>query len=123
MAFDFQKTNIADLLVITPKLFRDERGYFLESWKQSDFREAGINEEFHQDNHSLSSKGVLRGLHFQKSPEAQGKLVRVITGAVWDVAVDIRKDSQSYGKWYALELTEENHRMFYISPGVIRHAL
>jgi len=123
LAFDFQKTNIADLLVITPKLFRDERGYFLESWKQSDFREAGINEEFHQDNHSLSSKGVLRGLHFQKSPEAQGKLVRVITGAVWDVAVDIRKDSQSYGKWYALELTEENHRMFYISPGVIRHAL
>ncbi|RKX94375.1 MAG: hypothetical protein DRZ90_11975 [Spirochaetes bacterium] len=123
MAFDFQKTDIADLLVITPKLFRDERGYFLESWKQSDFREAGINEEFHQDNHSLSSKGVLRGLHFQKSPEAQGKLVRVITGAVWDVAVDIRKDSQSYGKWYALELTEENHRMFYISPGVIRHAL
>jgi len=123
LAFDFQKTDIADLLVITPKLFRDERGYFLESWKQSDFREAGINEEFHQDNHSLSSKGVLRGLHFQKSPEAQGKLVRVITGAVWDVAVDIRKDSQSYGKWYALELTEENHRMFYISPGVIRHAL
>ena len=117
MAFDFQKTEIPGLLVITPQVFSDDRGFFLESWKLSVFREAGIKEEFVQDNHSLSSRGVLRGLHFQKEPEAQGKLVRVITGAVWDVAVDIRKDSESYGKWFALELTEENHRMFYIPPG------
>ncbi|RKX97628.1 MAG: dTDP-4-dehydrorhamnose 3,5-epimerase [Spirochaetes bacterium] len=117
MPFDFQTIEIPGLFLITPRVFSDERGYFLEAWKQSEFHNFGIREEFVQDNHSLSSRGVLRGLHFQKIPESQGKLVRVITGAVWDVAVDIRRESKNYGQWFGIELSGENHRMVYIPPG------
>ena len=89
----------------------------METYKKSDFVKAGITEEFTQDNHSYSSKGVLRGIHFQKDPYAQGKLVRCIKGAVWDVAVDLRADSETFGQWYGLEITGENKIMFYIPPG------
>ena len=91
--------------------------FFFESHKQSDFVESGIPGPFVQDNHSRSSKGVLRGLHFQHAPHTQGKLVRVTRGRLWDVAVDIRKGSPTFGKWQAVELTEENRLMFYIAPG------
>ena len=117
MPFDFATTEIPGIYLITPGLFLDDRGFFMESWKKSEFQKSGINEDFVQDNHSFSSRGVLRGLHFQREPESQGKLVRVITGAVWDVAVDIRPDSGSFGKWYGTELNEENPQMVYIPPG------
>lgn len=117
MPFSFDTTDIPDLILITPKVFPDGRGYFMESWKRSDFYEAGIREDFVQDNHSYSSRGILRGLHYQTPPHSQGKLVRVITGSVWDVAVDIRRDSEHYGKWYGVELNPENRRMLYIPPG------
>jgi dTDP-4-dehydrorhamnose 3,5-epimerase len=110
-------TEIKDLVIVQPKVFNDPRGYFFESWSEKIFEQAGINEKFVQDNQSLSSKGVLRGLHFQAPPFAQGKLVRVITGAVLDIAVDIRKNSPSYGKFVAVELTEENKTMLLIPPG------
>ncbi|MEI6021252.1 MAG: dTDP-4-dehydrorhamnose 3,5-epimerase, partial [Bacteroidota bacterium] len=100
-----------------PKVFADARGYFFESYNDMAFKAAGLNLNFAQDNQSLSQKGVLRGLHFQNQPHAQGKLVRVITGAVLDVAVDIRKNSPTYGKWFSLELTEENKAMMYIPEG------
>lgn len=105
------------MMLINPGVFPDDRGFFMESWKYSDFREAGIDETFVQDNHSLSSSGVLRGLHFQTGDSSQGKLVRVISGAVWDVGVDIREDSPTFGAWYGTELTAENHLMLYIPPG------
>ena len=111
------KTKIKDLLIIKPKVFADERGYFFESYNEDVFKKNGINANFVQDNQSLSNTGVLRGLHFQAPPFAQGKLVRVITGAVLDVAVDIRKNSPTYGEHVAIELTEENKTMFYIPPG------
>jgi len=117
MPFNFIKTQIDTLLIIEPRIFADDRGFFMETYKQSDFKAEGINEIFTQDNHSLSSKGVLRGLHFQTEPHAQGKLVRVVKGAVWDVAVDLRPGSSTYKQWYGLEITEDNHRMFYIPPG------
>ncbi|MBK9283887.1 MAG: dTDP-4-dehydrorhamnose 3,5-epimerase [Sphingobacteriaceae bacterium] len=111
------KTKINDLIIIQPKVFADERGYFFESYNESVFKAHQLDLKFVQDNQSLSQKGVLRGLHFQNPPHAQGKLVRVITGAVLDVAVDIRKNSPTYGQWHAVELTEENKTMFYIPPG------
>lgn len=111
------KTKIKDLLIINPKIFGDARGYFFESYNESVFKQNGINATFIQDNQSLSNTGVLRGLHFQSPPFDQGKLVRVITGAVLDVAVDIRKNSSTYGEHIAIELTEENKTMFYIPPG------
>ena len=111
------KTEIQDLLIIQPKVFADDRGYFFESYNANVFAANNLNLNFVQDNQSLSQKGVLRGLHFQNPPHAQGKLVRVITGAVLDVAVDIRKNSTTYGKWLSIELTEENKTMFYIPPG------
>lgn len=117
MPFNFKKTPIKDLLIIEPRVFADGRGFFMETYKKSDFVAAGINEEFKQDNHSFSSKGVLRGLHFQTGDSAQGKLVRVVKGAVWDVAVDLRPGSETFGEWYGIELTEENHTMFYVPPG------
>lgn len=110
-------TPLKDLVVLQPKVFADERGYFFESYSKAAFDKLGLNLNFVQDNQSLSSKGVLRGLHFQNNPFAQGKLVRVITGAVYDVAVDIRKNSPTYGKWYGIELTEENKTMMYIPEG------
>ncbi len=111
------KTKIEGLLIIKPKVFADSRGYFFESYNADVFKQNNITVNFVQDNQSLSSTGVLRGLHFQAPPFDQGKLVRVITGAVLDVAVDIRKDSQTYGEHIAIELTEENKTMFYIPPG------
>jgi dTDP-4-dehydrorhamnose 3,5-epimerase len=111
------ETELNGLFVLKPKVFEDERGYFYESYNQNLFKQAGINFDFVQDNQSLSQKGVLRGLHFQNPPHAQGKLVRVITGSVYDVAVDIRKDSKTYGKWFGLELTEKNKWMMFVPPG------
>ena len=111
------ETKIKDLLIIKPKIFADARGYFFESYNADVFKQHGINVHFAQDNQSLSNTGVLRGLHFQAPPFDQGKLVRVITGAVLDVAVDIRKKSPTYGEHISIELTEENKTMFYIPPG------
>ncbi|MGZ3901617.1 MAG: dTDP-4-dehydrorhamnose 3,5-epimerase [Bacteroidia bacterium] len=111
------QTDLKDLVVLKPKVFEDARGYFFESYNQKLFSDAGLNLNFVQDNQSLSQKGVLRGLHFQNEPHAQGKLVRVITGAVYDVAVDIRKNSSTYGKWFGVELTEENKWMMYVPVG------
>ena len=114
----FTPLSIPEVVLIEPKVFGDSRGFFLESFKQDLFNEAtGTNYEFIQDNHSRSSKGVLRGLHYQLPPYAQGKLVRVITGAVFDVAVDIRRSSPTFGKWVGAELTAENHKQLWIPPG------
>jgi dTDP-4-dehydrorhamnose 3,5-epimerase len=111
------ETKIKGLLIIKPRVFADARGYFFESYNADIFKEHGIAENFIQDNQSLSNTGVLRGLHFQAPPFAQGKLVRVITGAVLDIAVDIRKNSATYGQHVSIELTEENKTMFYIPTG------
>ncbi|MBQ6129811.1 MAG: dTDP-4-dehydrorhamnose 3,5-epimerase [Lachnospiraceae bacterium] len=108
-----ETTPIEGLKVITPKVFSDERGYFMETYNISDFEEAGIDSVFVQDNQSASRRGVLRGLHFQIE-HPQAKLVRVIKGEVFDVAVDLRKGSSTYGKWYGLKLSEENKKMFFI---------
>ena len=111
------KTPIEGLLVIKPKIFGDDRGHFFESWSKESFAENGLNLNFVQDNQSLSSKGVLRGLHFQNPPFAQGKLVRVIKGVVLDVVVDIRKESSTYGQHFSIELNGENKTIFWIPPG------
>ena len=111
------KTTLEGVLLIKPRVFEDARGYFFESYNRQNFLAAGLDLDFVQDNQSLSQKGVLRGLHFQNPPHAQGKLVMVITGAVLDVAVDIRKNSPTYGKWFGQELTETNKYMLYIPPG------
>ncbi|HSH65817.1 MAG TPA: dTDP-4-dehydrorhamnose 3,5-epimerase [Bacteroidia bacterium] len=113
----FIPTPISDLFVIQPKVFEDARGYFYESYNASFFQERQIDVEFVQDNQSLSQKGVLRGLHFQKPPYAQGKLVRVISGSVLDVAVDIRKNSPTYGNYFSIVLNEQNKTMLWIPAG------
>jgi len=110
------KCPIEGLYVIEPAIHGDSRGYFMETYNQRDMAEAGLNMVFVQDNQSMSTKGVLRGLHFQKK-YPQGKLVRVIKGEVFDVAVDLRAESETYGKWYGILLTEENKKQFYISEG------
>ena len=110
------KCPIEGLYIIEPAVHGDNRGYFMETYNQRDMEEAGLNMVFVQDNQSMSVKGVLRGLHFQKK-YPQGKLVRVIKGRVFDVAVDLRSGSETYGKWYGVELTEENKKQFYISEG------
>ena len=111
-------TAIPDVMVIEHKVFGDVRGFFMESFNQEAFNAAtGTHYTFVQDNHSRSSKGVLRGLHYQLPPHAQGKLVRVTRGAVWDVAVDVRKSSPTFGQWVAQMLTEDNHKQFWIPPG------
>ena len=110
------KCPIEGLYIIEPKVHGDNRGYFMETYSQRDMAEAGLNMVFVQDNQSMSVKGVLRGLHFQKE-YPQGKLVRVIKGRVFDVAVDLRSGSETYGQWYGVELTEENRKQFYISEG------
>ena len=107
---------IEGLYIIEPAVHGDSRGYFMETYNKRDMEEAGLNMNFVQDNQSMSVKGVLRGLHFQKQ-YPQGKLVRVIKGKVFDVAVDLRSDSKTYGQWYGVELTEENKKQFYISEG------
>ena len=108
--------GIEGLYVIEPTVFPDSRGYFVETYNQNDFKEAGLTMNFVQDNQSMSVKGVLRGLHFQKE-FPQGKLVRVIKGKVFDVAVDLRSTSETYGKWFGVELTAENKKQFYIPEG------
>ncbi len=108
--------EIEGLYVIEPKVFGDERGYFVETYNKNDFLAHGLDMEFVQDNQSMSKKGVLRGLHFQKE-HPQGKLVRVLSGEVFDVAVDIRKGSPTYGQWYGVVLSAENMKQFYVSPG------
>ena len=110
------KAPIEGLFVIEPAVHGDSRGYFMETYNQNDMHEAGLDMVFVQDNQSMSTKGVLRGLHFQKQ-YPQGKLVRVIKGTVFDVAVDLRKGSETYGKWFGVELSEENKKQFYISEG------
>ena len=109
-------TAIADVKLIEPRVFGDDRGFFLESWNQSAFEAEGIAARFVQDNHSRSARGVLRGLHYQMSP-AQGKLVRVVAGAVFDVAVDMRKSSPTFGQWVGYELSAQNHRMLWVPQG------
>lgn len=111
-------TAIADVKIIEPKVFGDDRGFFFESFNQSIFNEAvGRKVEFIQDNHSMSKKGVLRGLHYQLAPHAQGKLVRCVEGEVFDVAVDIRKSSPTFGQWVGVNLSAENHRQLWIPEG------
>ena len=111
------ETKIKGLLEIIPNVFGDERGYFLESYQVRELNRAGIIQEFVQDNQSYSTKGVLRGLHFQKEPFAQAKLVRVISGKVLDIAVDLRKDSSTFGEYYGCILDDKRHNMLYIPPG------
>jgi dTDP-4-dehydrorhamnose 3,5-epimerase len=119
----FTKTDIPDVVIIEPDVFSDDRGWFMESFNEQKFhaglKDLGLNipKPFVQDNHSCSHKGVLRGLHFQKSPNAQGKLVRVTKGAVFDVAVDIRPESKTFGKWVGVELTAENNLQFWMPEG------
>jgi dTDP-4-dehydrorhamnose 3,5-epimerase len=114
--FKFVKTFIEGVYIIEPTVFGDERGYFMETYHADEFKEAGLDMTFVQDNHSKSRKGVLRGLHFQYT-NPQGKLVRVIKGEVFDVAVDLRKDSPTYGKWEGVTLSEENKKQFYVPEG------
>ncbi|AUL69745.1 dTDP-4-dehydrorhamnose 3,5-epimerase [Escherichia coli] len=112
------KTEIPDVLILEPKVFGDERGFFMESFNQKVFDEAvGRKVEFVQDNHSKSIKGVLRGLHYQQEPYAQGKLVRCVVGEVFDVAVDIRRDSETFGKWVGVNLSAENKKQLWIPEG------
>lgn len=112
------RTEIPEVLILEPRVFGDERGFFMESWSQKTFNAAvGHEVNFVQDNHSRSARGVLRGLHFQLPPHAQGKLVRCTQGAVFDVAVDLRRSSPTFGKWVGVELTGDNHRQFWIPPG------
>ena len=113
------ETPIKDLFVLEPKIWKDGRGYFFESFSQKFFDEAGIDVTFVQDNQSFSQKGALRGLHAQANPFAQGKLVRVIQGKVIDVAVDIRKNSPTYGQHFSIELTGENHKQLWVPPGFL----
>jgi len=117
LQFTFKKLSIPDIIIIETKSFPDDRGFFLESFKESVFLENGINTRFVQDNFSHSIKGVLRGLHYQKNPKAQAKLVTVFQGEIFDVAVDIRKDSPTYGKWVSEILSEQNHKLLYIPEG------
>ncbi|SHE37157.1 dTDP-4-dehydrorhamnose 3,5-epimerase [Clostridium fallax] len=114
--FKFIETKIKDLYIIEPTVFGDERGYFMETYSKKDFFDAGLTMEFVQDNESKSRKGVLRGLHFQ-SKHTQGKLVRVVKGSVYDVAVDLRKGSETFGMWEGVLLSEENKRQFYVPEG------
>ncbi|MBQ9522231.1 MAG: dTDP-4-dehydrorhamnose 3,5-epimerase [Paludibacteraceae bacterium] len=114
---NIRKTEIEGLVVIEPQVFKDARGWFMETYNEQRYREAGINVRFVQDNQSCSCYGVVRGLHFQRPPYTQAKLVSCTHGRVFDVAVDIRKGSPTYGKWYGVELSEENHLQFFIPHG------
>ena len=117
MPYTVTPTAINDVLMLKPKVFGDSRGFFFESFNEQDFAQAtGLNVKFVQDNHSRSAKGVLRGLHYQLQ-QPQGKLVRVVRGAVFDVAVDIRRSSPTFGQWVGCELSEDNHRQFWVPPG------
>lgn len=117
MPFEFERQSITDVILVKPKIFGDSRGFFMESYKKSDFYANGIDVEFNQDNHSKSSKGVLRGLHYQTKPHGQAKLVRCVRGRIYDVAVDIRPESKTFGQYVKVELSEENKQMLYIPLG------
>lgn len=117
MPFEFERQKIEDVILVKPKVFGDNRGFFMEAYKKSEFLENGITVEFNQDNHSKSTKGVLRGLHYQKSPYAQAKLVRCSKGRIYDVAVDIRPESKTFGQYVKVELSEENKQMLFIPEG------
>lgn len=117
MPFEFERQKIKDVILIKPKVFGDNRGFFMETYKKSDFYANGIEVEFNQDNHSKSSKGVLRGLHYQASPYGQAKIVRCGRGRIYDVAVDIRPNSETFGQYVKAELSEENKHMLYIPVG------
>ncbi len=117
MPFKFEETDIKEVKIIIPKVFEDKRGYFCETYKQSDFLKNGIKEVFVQDNQSYSKKNVLRGLHYQLPPYQQGKLVRCISGEIFDVAVDIREGSETFKKWIGINLSSVNKKMIYIPPG------
>ena len=117
MPYEFEKTQLHDVILVKPKIFGDARGFFMETYKKTEFAKNGIDIEFVQDNHSKSTKGVLRGLHYQKEPKAQAKLVRCPYGKVFDVAVDIRKNSPYFGKWTGAILSAENKHMLYIPEG------
>ena len=117
MSFEFEKQNIEDVILVKPKVIGDNRGFFMETYKKSDFVANGIDVEFTQDNHSKSTKGVLRGLHYQAKPYGQAKLVRCVKGRIYDVAVDIRKNSKTFGQYVKIELSEENRNMVFIPEG------
>ena len=117
MPFLFKRLAVQDIILIEPKKFPDDRGFFMETYKHSDFSRNGIREYFVQDNYSRSSRGILRGLHYQRNPYAQGKLVQCLKGRIFDVAVDIRKSSPTFGNWVSAELSEENSLMLYVPPG------
>lgn len=117
MPFEFENTEIKDVIIVKPKVFGDERGFFLETYKKEDFEKAGILDDFIQDNHSKSTFGVLRGLHYQKEPNVQSKIVRCTKGKIFDVAVDIRKNSPTFLKWVKVELSEDNKYQLYLPKG------
>ncbi len=117
MPFSFKSLFVPDIILVETKVFPDDRGFFFESFKASDFEKGNLPTHFVQDNFSFSKKDVIRGLHYQKDPKAQGKLVSVLKGSAWDVAVDIRRESPTFLKWVGLELNDQNHAMLYIPPG------
>ena len=117
MPFEFERQKIEDIILIKPVVFGDNRGFFMESYKKSDFFDNGIKDEFNQDNHSKSTKGVLRGLHYQAKPYGQAKIVRCVKGRIYDVAVDIRPNSKTFGQYVKAELSEENKYMLFIPVG------
>ncbi|MCI0530133.1 MAG: dTDP-4-dehydrorhamnose 3,5-epimerase, partial [Nitrospira sp.] len=117
MLFSFKRLEIPDVLLIEPEAFQDARGFFMEIYHQKDFKKAGITQNFVQDNHSRSKKGVVRGLHYQNEPMAQGKLVRCVRGSVFDVAVDLRKGSPTYTRWLSVTLSESNRSILWIPRG------
>lgn len=117
MPFHFHRQAIPDIILIEPGVFPDGRGFFMETYKLSDFKAVGITEHFIQDNHSASGKGVLRGLHYQIEPMAQAKLIRCIRGSIFDVVVDIRPDSRTFGQWVGMDLSADNRRELYIPTG------
>ena len=117
MPFTFKRLSIPDVILVEPSSFSDDRGFFFESFKESDFFSNGIDKNFVQDNFSHSVNGVIRGLHFQKTPKAQAKLVTVLKGKIFDVAVDIRKNSPTYGKWVSEILSDDTHNLLYVPEG------
>ena len=117
MPFRFTRTEIPGVQIVEPRVFADDRGYFMETYKRSEFAEHGIAEAFLQGNHSMSTKGTLRGLHYQNHPKAQGKLVRALSGEIYDVVVDIRQGAPTFGKWLGVTLSSENKKMLYVPIG------
>ena len=117
MPFSFSRLEIPEVILIEPLVFRDQRGFFMETYKHSEFAREGIPETFVQGNHSKSARGVLRGLHYQKNPKAQGKLIRVLSGEIYDVAVDLRRGGSTYGHWVAVTLSAQDKKMLYVPAG------